>query len=82
VRHPAPGQRRADRDVDHAGQLGRVLYHQVVLGHVGVQMVGVDLLLVAGAEHGGLLHPGDRQHRDVVELGVVQPVEQVDRARP
>jgi hypothetical protein len=42
----------------------------------------VDLLLVAGAEHGCLLHAGDGQHRGMVELGVVQAVEQVQAAGP
>ena len=64
------------------GQLRRVVDHLVVLGDVGVQLVEVDLLLVAGAEHGCHLHAGDGEDRHVIELGVVQAVEQVDAARP
>jgi hypothetical protein len=56
--------------------------HGVVGGHVLVQLLQVDLLLVTGAQQLGLLHAGDGQHRGVVELGVVQAVEQVDTARP
>ena len=78
MRDAAAGQRGADRDVHHPGQLRGVLDHQVVLGHIGVQLVGVHLLLVTGAQHGGLLHPGDGQHRHVVQLGVVQAVQQVN----
>ena len=70
------------RHVDHAGQLGRVVDHLVVLGDVGVELVQVDLLLVPGAEDRGLLHAGDGEHRHVVELRVVQAVEQVDAAGP
>ena len=44
-------------------------------------LLEVHLLLVAGAQHAGLLHAGDRQHRHVVELRVVQAVQQVDAAR-
>ena len=42
----------------------------------------VDLLLVVAAEAGARLLADDRQHRLVVELGVVEAVEQVDRAGP
>ena len=42
----------------------------------------VDLLLVAGAERQALLLADDRDDRLMVELGVVEPVEEVDRARP
>ena len=40
----------------------------------------VDLLLVVAAEPGPRLLADDRHHRLVVELGVVEAVEQVDRA--
>ncbi len=81
VRHPAPGVGGAHRDVDQRGQLRRVDHHLVVLGHVGEEPVQVHLLLVGGAQHAGLLHAGDGQHRRVVELRVVEPVGQVDAAR-
>ena len=80
-RHRAAGQRVPDREVDQRRDLRRVGDHHVVLGDVLEQLLQVHLLLVAGAEQRRLLHAGDRQHRRVVELGVVQPVEQVDAAR-
>ena len=40
----------------------------------------VDLLLVRAAHRAAVGLADDRDHRHVVELGVVQPVEQVDRA--
>ena len=46
------------------------------------QRAEVDLLLVAGAERQALLLADDRDDRLMVELGVVEPVEEVDRARP
>jgi hypothetical protein len=42
----------------------------------------VDLLLVVRAQRERLLLPDDGHHRLVVELGVVQAVEKVDRTRP
>jgi hypothetical protein len=77
-----PGRGGAHRDVDQGRQLRGVRDHLVVLGDVLEQAVQVDLLLVCRAQHAGLLHAGDRQHRGVVEFGVVEPVEQVDAARP
>ncbi len=82
VRDTAPGVGRPDRVVHHGRQLRRVVDHLVVLGDVGVELVQVDLLLVPGAQHRGLLHAGDGEHRHVVELGVVEAVQQVDTARP
>ena len=60
----------------------RIGHHHVVLGDVLVELLEVHFLLVAGAKQAGLLHAGDGEHRLVVELGVVQPVQQVDAARP
>jgi hypothetical protein len=81
VRHPAPRVRGADRDVHQRGQLRRVVDHLVVDRDILVEPVEVHFLLVAGAQHGRFLHAGDRQHRHVIELGVVEPVQQVDAAR-
>jgi hypothetical protein len=50
-------------------------------GHVLEQDVQVDLLLVVRAEREGLLLADDGHHRLVVELGVVEPVQQMDGAR-
>ena len=76
----AAGVGGADGDVYDGGKLDRVVDHLVVLGHVGVQLVERDFLLVTGAEHRSFLHAGDREHRHVIELGVVQAVEQVNAA--
>ena len=78
--HTAPGQGVADGQVHQGGDLDRDTDHLVVLGHVDEQLLERHLLLVAGAQHLGLLHAGDGQHRRMVELGVVEPVEQVDGA--
>src|SRR5262249_59740105 len=72
----------ADGDVHHGGQLCRVVDHLVVLGDVGVEPVECYLLLVAGAQNGGLLHAGDREHGHVIQLRVIQAVQQVDTTRP
>ena len=61
-------------DADHPGQLRRVVHHEVVVRQVSLQPVAVHLLLVARAQHGGLLHPGDGQHGGTVELRVLQAV--------
>ena len=78
----ALGERDADRPVQHVGQLlGNRDHLHVLAGDVLEQAEQVDFLLV-GAAHGAAAGlPDDRDHRDVVELGVVQAVEQVDRAR-
>ena len=41
----------------------------------------IDFLLISGAERGAGLLPDDGHHRLIVHLGVVKPVQQVDRAR-
>ena len=77
------GQRRPDGPVQHVGQLlGDGDHLHVLAGHVLIQAEQVDFLLVGAAHRGpvGLAH--DRHHRHVIELGVVQAVQQVDRARP
>ncbi len=53
-----------------------------VTGDVLEQRVKVDLLLIIAAECSTRLLTDDRHHRLVIELGVVEPVEKVDRARP
>ena len=71
----------ADGQIHQRGNLDGDMDHLVVLGHVHEQLLQMDLLLVAGAQHLGLLGPSDGQHRDVVELGVVEAVQQVDGPR-
>ena len=78
VGHPAPGIRGAHGDVHQCGQLRRVVDHLVVDRDVLVEPVEVHFLLVAGAQHRGFLHASDGQHRHVIQLGVVEPVQQVD----
>jgi hypothetical protein len=54
--------------------------HQVLAGDVLEQRVQIDFLLVVGTQRHPLLLADDRHHRLMVELGVVQPVQQVHRA--
>ena len=54
----------------------------VLGGDVLEQRDEVDFLLVAAAERGARLLADDREDGRVVELGVVQAVEEMDRARP
>ena len=82
MRDPAPAKGVADREVDEGGRLHRDADHFVVDGHVHEQLLERDLLLVPSAEHLGLLHPSDREHGGMVELGVVKPIQEVDRAGP
>jgi hypothetical protein len=76
----AAGQAGPHGPVNQGRDRARDREHHVAVGQVHEHPVQVDLLLVAGAEHGRLLHAGDRQHRGVVQLGVVQAVEQVEAA--
>ncbi len=70
------------RPVDHMARLrGRRDLLHVLARDVLEQHGQVDLLLVARAERDQLLLADDRDHGLVVELGVVETVEQVDRAR-
>jgi len=81
-RRPA-GLRGADRGVEHARQLlGNGHHVDVVGGDVLEQAQQVDLLLVITAHRAARGLPDDGHDRHVVELGVVQAVEQVDRTRP
>ncbi len=79
----AAGLGGAEGPVEGDGQLlGDVDLGEVLGGDVLEQRLEVDLLLVAAAHGaaGGLADDGDDGH--VVEFGVVEPVEQVDRAGP
>ena len=78
----ALGQRDADRAVDQVADLRGVASHlHVLVRHVLEQREQVDLLLVVAAERRARLLADDRDDRLVVELGVVEAVQQVDRAR-
>ena len=67
-------------------QIGQLLRHHarlhVLAADVLEQAGKVDLLLVGAAHRRALGLPDDRDHRHVIELGVVQPVEQMDRPWP
>ena len=82
VSHGPMGEGVADGQIHHRRDLLGVGDHEVVAGDIRIEAVGVHFLLVGGAEHGRLLHPRQRQHGGMIELGVVEPVEQVDGARP
>jgi len=60
--------------------LGHHRHLHELVGDILEQALKVDLLLVVPAESGSGLLADDRQDRLVVELGVVQPVQQMGRA--
>ena len=71
-----------DGPVDDVGQLFGDRHHvDVVARDVLEQADEVDLLLVVAAHRAAVGLADDRDDRDVVELGVVQPVEQMDGSR-
>ena len=81
-RGSAARERGANGAVQRVGQLaGNVDLDEVVAGHIFEEALQVDLLLIVASHRaaGGLAD--DRDHRDVVELRVVEAVEQVDGAR-
>ncbi len=82
VSDAAPGEGMPDGQVDEGRHLHGHVDHLVVLGDIHEEAIEAHLLLVARPEHLGLLHPGDGKHRDMVELRVVEPVQEVDGARP
>ncbi len=74
------GERGADGVVEHERQLlGGVHGLDVLAAHVLEQRREVDLLEVAAAERGGHDLPDDRDDGLAVELGVVEPGQEVDR---
>ena len=78
----ALGQRDAHRAVDQVAHLRRRRCTSArTRAATSLKSVDeVDLLLVVAAERGARLLADDRDHRLVVELGVVEAVEQVDGA--
>jgi len=81
--HAAPLQRNAQRAVDQVPRLlgAGGLLHEVVRD-ILEQRNQVDFLLEVAAQRAARLLAHQRQHGLVVQLGVVQAVEQMDRARP
>jgi hypothetical protein len=81
--HGAARARDAERAIDQRARLRRVHARLAELARdVAEQPLQIDLLLVVGAERHALLLADDRDHGLVVLGGVVEAVEQVDRARP
>ena len=80
-RRRAARDRQADRAVDHVRQLRRMADLLHIFGDVGEHPVEVELLLVARAADGRSGLAADGEHRHVVELGVVEPGDEVGRAR-
>lgn len=77
-RDRALGQRNPASAIDQVSHLRRFGRHvHVLAGDVLVQADQIDLLLVVAAEPGPRLLTDDRHHRLMVELGVVEPVQQV-----
>ncbi len=75
----APRLGDAHRTVHGMTQLRRRRDHRhVLVGHVLEQRDQVHLLLIMPAERRSRLLAHDRHDRRVIELGVVQPVQQVD----
>ncbi len=74
-------QRGLDGLLDHVRQLARAGDGLVEHRHVPEHVVVVDLLEEAAPDLRQRHLPGDRQDRRVRLGGVVQPVEEVDRAR-
>ena len=79
-RRAAAREREPDRAVDHVRELRRVGDLLNIFGDVGEHSVEVELLLVACAADRRLGLPANRQHRHVVELGVVEAGDQVGGA--
>jgi len=69
---------RCHEQVGHLIDRGDLLVED---GYVGKQVFCVDLLVIFRTDITGRNLTGDRNHRRVVHLGIVQPVEQVNRAR-
>ena len=71
---------RAIHEMTHLLRRGRHL--DVLVRDILEQGRQIDLLLIGAAERRARLLPHDRDDRLMVELGVVEAVQQMDRARP
>ncbi len=77
--HGPLGQCDPARAVDQMTDLSGLHRHlHELVRHVLEQRRQVDLLLVVPAQAGARLLADDRHYRLVIELGVIQPVEQMD----
>ena len=82
VTHPAVRQRGATRQVDHVLDARRVHDPRVVLAHVDEESIQLDVLLGVGIDEIRDRQPGDGEDGLPVQLGVVEPLEEVDAPRP
>ena len=82
VRRLAVGEGGAAGLLDDVLDMRRAHHAHRIGGRVHEQLVERDVLLGVGLDQVVVLRAGDRQHRLVVELGVVDAVEQVDAAGP
>jgi hypothetical protein len=78
--HPAAGQRGLERPVEHVPHLCRVHDRLAEFRHVREQIVQGNFLLVVGSLGDALLLAHNRDHRLMGQLGVIQPVQQMDCA--
>ena len=75
------GERGAAGELDHVLHVGRPHDARVVDAHVHEQLVELDVLLRVGVDEIVELQPSDGENRLAIELGVIEPVEQMDAAR-
>jgi|GEM_PF-3809784 len=80
--HAAVGNGRATGFHDDQRGLLCIDNRLAVNGNVGEQTLQVNFLMLLGADEFGLHLPGNGEHRRMVELGIVKPVQQVNGARP
>lgn len=81
-RHLPLADRHAQGSVQHMEQLCRADHGLDIGGNVLEQALQIDFLLVVAAQRGSRLLADDGQHRLMIHARVVEPVQQVDRARP
>ena len=81
MRDAAIGERGAASQLDDILDMRRAHDAVVVFADVDEELVELDILLGLGVQQVVELQTGDRQYRNTVELGVVEPVQQVDAAR-
>jgi len=80
--HLVARDRDADRAIGHVARLRRGGDFLDIARDVGEQPVEVEFLLIARTAHGRLRLSGDREHRHVIEPRVVEPGDEMRRARP
>src|SRR5437764_7211378 len=82
MRDAAIGEGRAAGELDDVLGVRRTHDAVVVFADIDEELVELDILLRLGGQQVVELKPGDRQYRDTVEFGVVEPVQQVNAAGP